>query len=110
MANHTSSTFSANGYPIDRYAATTGPAKRPAIVILHGVDGMVGESDTEIRKLAAEIADDGYSVFIPHYFGSADGGTALPPKEVLAQRTLAVNTYRPLVSAAVDHALAQPDV
>ena len=36
-----------------------GSAKRPVVVIFHGVDGMVGESETEIRKLAAQIADDG---------------------------------------------------
>jgi dienelactone hydrolase len=96
-------------YTIDCYAAVAGPPKRPVVVVLHGVDGMVGESDTEVRKFADEIAGDGYLVFIPHYLGAGGSSGAMPPLDVLIQRTAIVNSYRPVVSAAVDYALAQPD-
>ena len=96
-------------YAIDKYAAPTGPAKRPVVVIFHGVDGMVGESDTEVRKLAAQIADDGYVVFIPHYLDDDGNTTGMPPQEVMAQRTARVDSYRPVVAAAVEYAMKQPD-
>jgi dienelactone hydrolase len=94
---------------VDSFAARTGAAKRPVVVMLHGVDGMVGESASEIYKLAEQIADDGYLVFVPHYLGSGSGTTELPSPDVLAQRTAHVNRYRPCVAAAVDYAVAQPD-
>ena len=110
MADLQTSTFNAgtDSYPIDRYALK-GAAKRPVVVILHGVDGMVGESETEIRKLAAQIADDGYVVFVPHYFGAELPGAGMPPDEVLIQRTMAVDSFRPRIAAAITHALAQPE-
>ena len=36
-------------------------------------------------------------------------GTGMPSDEVLLQRTMGVNAFRPRVSAAVNYALAQPD-
>lgn len=110
MANLQSSTFNVgtDSYPVDRYAQS-GSVKRPVVVILHGVDGMVGESETEIRKLAAIIADDGYVVFIPHYFGAVRPGAGMPSEAVLIQRTAAANSYRPRIEAAVKYALAQPE-
>jgi dienelactone hydrolase len=103
------STFKVNGdsYPIDRYAPP-GPGRFPVVVILHGVDGMVSESETEIRKLAVQIANDGFAVFLPHYFGADRPGAGLPSEEVLVQRTLVVNSFRPRVTAAVQHATADP--
>jgi dienelactone hydrolase len=111
MSDLLSSTFTVGTekYTIDRYATRSGAPKRPVVVILHGVDGMVGESETEVRKLAAQIADDGYLVFIPHYLGSTPGSTTMPSREILAQRTMQVDTYRPPVTGAVDFALAQRD-
>lgn len=97
-----------DSFPIDRYAQR-GSAKRPVVVILHGVDGMVGESETEIRKLAAQIADDGYVVFLPHYFGAEGPGAGMPSEAVLLQRTETVSSLRPRVGAAVKYALAQPE-
>jgi len=58
----------------------SGAELRPVVVILHGVDGMVGESETEIRKLTTQVADDGYVVFVPHYFGANGRGPACPQK------------------------------
>jgi dienelactone hydrolase len=97
-------------YTIDRFAAQTGAAKWPVVVILHGVDGMVGESETEIRKLAKQIAGDGYLVFLPHYLDSTPGVTGMPSLEVMVARVSQVDTYRPRVAAAFDYVLKQPDI
>jgi len=115
LTEHLSTTFDVgtDKYKIDRYAAKTGAAKRPVVVILHGVDGMIGESETEIRKLAEQIAGDGYLVFLPHYLVATGDTTPMPSPELLVellvQRTAQVNRYRPRIAAAVDHALKQPD-
>lgn len=110
MADLQTSTFNVgtDSYPIDRYALK-GSSARPVVVILHGVDGMVGESETEIRKLATQIADAGYAVFVPHYFGAERPGAGMPSDEMLFQRTAAVDSFRPRVAAAVSYALAQPE-
>lgn len=109
MSDLLSSTFpvGTDKYTIDRYATQSGPATRPVVVMLHGVDGMVGESEKEVRKLAAQIADDGYLVFVPHYLDPAPGSTTMASRDVLVQRTLQASTYRPRVTAAVNYALAQ---
>lgn len=69
MSEQPSSTFAlgTTKYQVDRYPAKNGATKRPAIVMLHGVDGMGGESGTEIGKFAEQIAADGFVVFVPHY-------------------------------------------
>ena len=76
----------------------SGAELRPVVVILHGVDGMVGESETEIRKLTTQVADDGYVVFVPHYFGAERPGAGMPSEEVLFQRTMTVDSFRPPVA------------
>jgi dienelactone hydrolase len=111
MAQRPSTTFKVGTETctVDSFAAPKGAAKRPVVVILHGVDGMVGESASEVGKLAEQIAEDGYLVFVPHYLGSGSDTTKLPSPDVLAQRTANVNSYRPRVAAAVAYAVAQPD-
>jgi Dienelactone hydrolase and related enzymes len=110
MTDVQTSTFNVGpaSYPIDRYVQS-GSSKLPVVVILHGVDGMVGESETEIRKLAAQIAGDGYAVFLPHYFGAEPAGATTPPVEVLLQRTSTADNMRPRIAAAVKYSLAQPE-
>ena len=83
-------------YTIDQYATRTGPAKRPVVVILHGVDGMVEESEKEVRRLADQIADDGYIVFVPHYLDPAPGSTTMPSREVMVQRSMQVTPTGPV--------------
>ena len=111
MSDLLSSTFTVgtDKYTIDRYATKTGAAKRPVVVIFHGVDGMVGESEKEVRKLAAQIGDEGYLVFLPHYLDPAPGSTIMPSRDVMVQRTVQVDTYRPRVTAAANYALSQPE-
>ena len=67
MIEHESSTFDVvtQKYDIERYAAKSGSAKRPVVVVLHGVDGMGGESGTAIGKFAEQIAGEGFLVFVP---------------------------------------------
>ena len=110
MSDPKSSTYNVGTapYPIDCYGTPTA-GQRPVVVILHGVDGLVGESATEVGKLATQIAGDGYLVFVPTYLEEIPGVTGMPPKEELLRRTDQVNTYRPRVSAAVDYALAHPN-
>jgi dienelactone hydrolase len=111
MSDLLTSTFTVgtDRYTIDRYLVRTGSAKRPVVVILHGVDGMVGESEKEVRKLAAQIGDDGYLVFVPHYLDPPPGITAIPSREVMMQRTIQVAMYQPRVTAAINYALAQAE-
>ena len=54
-------------YDIDRYAVKNGAAKRPAVVMLHGVDGMDSESGKEIGKFAGQIAGEGIPAFRPSW-------------------------------------------
>jgi dienelactone hydrolase len=102
-------TVGAQSFPVDCYGAG-GSGRRPVVVIFHGVDGMTGESATEVGKLGAELASDGYIVYVPYYLDVTRGGTALPSRDEMVRRTGLVTSYRPRVSAAVDHALADPNV
>jgi dienelactone hydrolase len=109
MVEHESSSFEMGGqkYPIDRYAAKNGSAKRSIVIVLHGVDGMGGESGTEIRKFAEQIADAGFLVFVPHYFDAADGADSLPLEQLFFRRVPRVGSYPPRIAAAIDHVLQQ---
>jgi dienelactone hydrolase len=109
MVEHESLSLDMGGqkYLIDRYSVKNGSAKRPIVVTLHGVDGMGGESGTEIRKLAEQFADAGFLVFVPHYFDSADGADSLPLEELLLRRVPRVGNYPPRIAAAIDHVLKQ---
>jgi len=96
-------------YPMTRYAAASAVPARPAVVFLHGTDGLVGESGTEIQKFAEQIAADGFLVFVPSYFGN-DGEGTVPVLELYDRRIRGVNSYTPRIAAAIDRALADPGV
>jgi dienelactone hydrolase len=110
MVEQQSSTFEVGTqkHRIDRYAAKHGLPKRPVVVVFHGVDGMGGESGTEIRKFAEQIAGEGFLVFVPHYFDAADGADTLPLEQLFLRRVPRVGSYPMRIAAAVDYALAQP--
>ena len=91
------------------YATSGSPAGRPAVVLLHGTDGLEGESGTEIPKLAEEIADAGFVVFVPEYFGQ-DEPPGLPPEVVFERRIHSVGSYAPRIAAAVGHARSDPRI
>jgi dienelactone hydrolase len=111
MVEQQSSTFEmeTHKYEIDRYAEKNASAKRPVVVVFHGVDGTAGESGTEIRKFAEQIAGEGFLVFVPHYFDAADGADTLPLDQLFDLRVPRVGSYPARISAAVDYAQKQPD-
>ena len=110
MADRTMATFQsgADKLPITAYAPSGVTSKAPAVVLLHGTDGLEGESATEIPKLAEHLADAGFVVFVPEYFGNEPAG--LPVDALYARRIEGVNAYAPRVRAAIDHARADPRV
>ena len=111
MIQQTATPFSmgTDTYQMTRYEAAGGSKTRPAVVFLHGTDGLAGESGTEIKKFAEQLAADGFLVFVPNYFGN-DGEGTLPPLELYARRIQAVSTFAPRVAAAIDRARAEPGV
>ena len=100
--------FGTTKHQIDRYPAKNGGTKQPAIVMLHGVDGMGSESGTEIAKFAEQVAAGGFTVFVPHYFDASDGADSLPIEELFARRVPRLRNYPARIAAAVDHVLKQP--
>ena len=104
-----SMTFSVGSetFAMDRYPATPGTAKRPVVLMVHGLDGLSGASGIGIRKFAEQTSDAGFLVLVPHYFGSDD--TPDPSPDVLAQRLSRNGAYRPRIAAAVDRAVEESD-
>ena len=105
MAVRTISTFQtgADRYSVSSYVPAGPPAKAPAVVVLHGTDGLEGESGTEIPKLASEIADAGFITFVPEYFDRNEP-KGLPVEDLFMRRIQSVGAYAPRVAAAVEHA------
>jgi dienelactone hydrolase len=105
MAVPTKSMFQAGAdkYQLSSYAPAGAPPKAPAVVLLHGTDGLEGESGTEIPKLAGQIADAGFVVFLPEYFGGNEPA-GLPLEDLFMRRIQSVATYAPRVAAAIEHA------
>ena len=61
-------TFTSGGRPIETewFETNSGPARKPAVLMLHGVDGL---SLAERYRIGARLtAAAGYHVFFPHYF------------------------------------------
>lgn len=96
-------------FAMDRYPATPGTAKRPVVLMVHGLDGLSGASGIGIRKFAEQASDAGFLVLAPHYFGSGDGSDSAPLPELLAQRLPHDAAYRARIVAAVDRALEESD-
>lgn len=111
MVERKTSTFQVgtDPYPVESYAGQGGSGGRPAVVLLHGTEGLDGESGTEIPKFAEQIAEAGFVVFVPEYFGP-DKLPGLPIELVHERRIASVAGYVPRIAAAVDHARADPRV
>jgi dienelactone hydrolase len=112
MTTVVSGTFEHQGqkYAMDKYPAAATPGKPPVVVVLHGTDGMGGESGSGIRTFAAQIAAEGFAVFVPHYFGADDGADTDPIAELFARRVPRIGNYGPRVAAAMKDVAAQTDV
>jgi dienelactone hydrolase len=106
-----SMTFSVGSetFVMDRYPPTPGTAKRPVVLMVHGLDGLSGASGIGIRKFAEQTSDAGYLVLVPHYFGTSDGPDSAPLPELVAQRLSNDADHRTRIAAAVDRALAETD-
>jgi dienelactone hydrolase len=111
MVERATATFRAgrDTYSVSTYAVSGSPTKAPAVLLLHGTDGLEGESGTEIPKFAEQIAEAGFVVFVPEYFGR-DEPTGVPFDVVFMRRIQSVGTYAPRIIAAVDHACSDPRV
>lgn len=96
-------------FAVDRYPAKPRAAKRPVVVMVHGLDGLSGASGVGIRKFAEQVADSGFLVVVPHYFGPADGPDSLALPRLLELRAPRDASYRSRISAAVQHALKEKD-
>jgi carboxymethylenebutenolidase len=80
--------------------------KSPAIVLVHGADGLQSNVWNErYRQYARRLAARGYAVFFPHYFERTGSGRADLPS-ILQNFT----TWRRAVSSAIDFAARQPQV
>ena len=96
-------------FAMDRYPATPGTAKRPVVLMVHGLDGLAGASGIGIRKFAEQVSDAGYLVLVPHYFADSDVPASAPPPERPMLRLSLDPTYRTRIVAAVDRALEEAD-
>src|SRR5690348_7320804 len=108
-----SETFKVNNdkeYKIDAYPSTPATTKRPVVVLVHGVDGMAGASGKQITSFAQELEKQGYSVFVPHYFGDDDKAVGIEELiKVATARMAKRGDYLPIISAAIDHAMKRTD-
>jgi dienelactone hydrolase len=93
-------------FPVERYLDAADAARRPAVVLLHGVDGLDGPSGAQLRSLSKHIAADGYLVALPRYFDAADGSDTDPLELVFERRVPRLGLYGSRVAAAVADAIA----
>lgn len=81
------------------------PGPHPAIVVLHGANGVDDHPQTMLRERARELARAGYIAFIPHYFDRT--GTNL--KNATRNRQY-FQVWMETVRDAVTYAASQPAV
>jgi dienelactone hydrolase len=88
---------------IERFEPSN-PGPHPALLVLHGADGLPGRG-LPYRELAARVAAHGYAAFLPHYFDATDGQTRPNP---LDPRNFAA--WMAALNEAIGYVLRQPDV
>jgi carboxymethylenebutenolidase len=97
-------------FAIERRPKDVDTAKRPVVVLLHGVDGLSELSRTQILAFAEELDKAGYVAFVPTYFGSNDGSVGgFPDESDIKARIDRLSQYAPRVAEAVKVARSQPD-
>jgi dienelactone hydrolase len=96
-------------YTIDRYPKTPSATKRPAVVLVHGIDGMDGQSGKQISDFAEQLEKAGFLVVVPHYFNQGDGSSSTPLPDLISMRLANRNDYLPRVAKAIEFALEQSD-
>lgn len=97
-------------FAIERRPKDPGTTGRPVVVLLHGVDGLGEFSGSQILAFADELAQAGYVVFVPTYFGVKDGQVGgIPDRKDIDSRIGRVDQYASRIAKAVEVACAQPD-
>jgi len=97
------STFDFNGQSvsIDQFSPER-PGKHPIVVALHGSGGMRSEGHLQFAQL---LANQGFCVFVPHFFEPAGISWASPA--TIAREFL---NWMKIISQAIDYAVTQPNV
>ena len=93
---------------VDRYSAVSpafDPARRPAVVLLHGSGGMILGGGRSIRRYARALASRGFEAFVIHYFDATHTWIAGGPSE---RRNF--SRWVQTVSDGITYALRQPSV
>jgi dipeptidyl aminopeptidase/acylaminoacyl peptidase len=80
------------------------PGKRPALILLHGSGGVLFPG-LDLRQRARALAEEGYAVFLPHFFNRTGHFVVRPS---MVHRNLPVWTET--VRDAVTYAGTQPNV
>jgi hypothetical protein len=88
---------------VDDYPSAK-PGKRPAIILLHGSAGLLFPG-LDLRKRARDLSEQGYAVFVPHFFNRT-GHIMVRPAMVHENLPIWTETVR----SAVSYVAAQPNV
>ncbi|KPF67680.1 hypothetical protein IP69_12970 [Bosea sp. AAP35] len=80
-----------------------GPGRRPAVLLLHGADGLTRRAQYQLVSTA--LASQGYTVLFPHYFELTDQRRA-SYGEIAAKYPL----WRDGLGGVIDAALADPRI
>jgi len=88
---------------VDDYPSAK-PGKRPAIILLHGSAGLLFPG-LDLRKRARDLSEQGYAVFVPHFFNRT-GHIMVRPAMVHENLPVWTETVRD----AVSYVVAQPNV
>ncbi len=104
---HSNETYNSNGQniSIEKFAPKQ-QGKYPTLILAHGADGLKLEKWTKIySRLSEELAQNGYIVFLPHYFESTQTEIANFPTIV---KNFAV--WGKTIENAIDYAVNQPNI
>lgn len=104
---HSNETYNSNGQNIsvEKFAPKL-QGKYPVLILAHGADGLKLEKWTKIySRLAEALSQNGYIVFLPHYFESTQ-------TEIANHPTILKNfmVWGKTIDNAIDYAVTQPDI
>jgi dienelactone hydrolase len=78
-------------------------------VLVHGIDGLGGDSGKQIKAFAEELRDNGYLALVPHYFGKDDGKDDGAFDLIAFEKRFAnYGKYSERLAAAITEALNDP--
>lgn len=102
-------TFCSNGTPviIERFTPQC-CGQAPAVILLHGADGLSGRFGQLYRTAAQLLADSGYNAFIIHYLNTT--GTSPAEAAQVKQNPAEFGVWMRAVSDAISYVSCQPGV